>query len=1446
MNTFHIFLSSPSDCPAERAAIHQIVARLNGDPLLNRRTQIEVIAWDSDNGIPFDALESPQRSVDARLLRPEQCNLVIAIFRQRFGTPLPRSCGCKTDGQQFLSGTEYELHQAWDARRRGASQPEIYVYRWQVPTGSTPPDASQFEQLDAFFQNPPFRESIDNIGAYMGFVDTQDFAAQVKSHIRTALSQYQPGARKPFRVWLQDQAAQMTNAAGPRYTQAAHVDNDISHVFDWLLTRQAAISSFDKILADIYKYLPETSPFAQYKKVVEEIATHLRTAPTWKTLPDFARLRELIESLEIAAWEEQEKLEQAGKTNSTDHQAASNRFYQLGTNCISLRELLKDDVHFAEKRVLLMHGVAGQGKTHTLVHEINQILANGGIAIGVLGHMLTDSGSLLDAICDRLGWTGTPDQLLDELENQAARIGQRALIVVDALNETPNRKRWRSELINMVQMVQKRPHLALAISVREDYLTQVLPTLIKEDDAPWVAFEHPGFEGLEPEALAQYFAFFGVTAPVAPAIGELTNPLYAQLFVKSLLGRKFSHWQPSWLEVWQAWLERLEQEAKDKLELDDPSRPRPLHRTMRRLAQAMLDNDDFVITRNEAERIAHATTGRNDVISFLCSAGALLDWQDEDDEFIDFGYERLSNTFMAEQLLAKLFKGCSSQDKRLQTLRAALDVNGSLHPLVDFEDDEHPLTWHRAGLLGALCLAVPALTGTELPLLIQPVPDSDFWHERELTEAFTDSLYWRSKPTDFGVTEAELYALWKDRQNYYSREAETDDLVRFAMIPGHPLGMDYVLHPLLLQQESPGARDAIWSIHLPALWEQTDSNLRQLVVWASDAGLEGIASAVALPAARLLAWICTTSQRGLRRHAIQGLTRILVACPDCIAEFLPDFMAVNDAYVVEAVLVAVWGAVIDDKNPEVIAQAATLVYASQFPNKNARWCHVTIRHYARQIVETAFQRGHLQGIDLSVVQPPWRGDIDLDLVPDKQALAKLGKEHDLFTIIYSSTSKDFYRYKMGGNSGRPAFLSLPVPESNAPPRPFAVAGDNLGGHANPTVFDVPLMGRFVAWNCLALGWSAERFKGFDSGARTSGHSRIASEDRTERIGKKYQWISWYTLLAYMADNYQMRPDYDRQPLHYSSPAQLDLELFDPSRWLQITSKTHGRVSIDTNWKLASLPAWPTPELADMQHWIQSRSFDMSPLDLVSCVPPLPKSWGAGPWLRIAAEREWKTEFAPGHWALGRDFLADLWWQVYPMLIQTKDLSSLLARLQKKSIQTRMMGNGRIDSFRDWDTSLTQWPELEMDEDEGFCEANERGDNAWLPVAAKHLLGKCGHPDRRDEHAPVLLPTPSLFREWGLTLDLANRLVLHKGEVVFGLASGESGSEMLFARVEPLLALLKTAGYALVWIMHGERRAFQDLGGVKKDVSVWADYCGVGYLGENGFVRMGWVNKNIRT
>ncbi|GFM87761.1 hypothetical protein PSCICO_31600 [Pseudomonas cichorii] len=1444
MRTFRIFLSSPGDCEAERTAAFLVVESLNADPVIAQFARLEIVAWDWGPGVPFDALASPQVSVNSRMPVPEECDVYIGIFRCRFGSPIPINEFRKDDGTSFRSGSEYEFDRAWKARRLGAKTPEIYVYRLQDPDTTTC-DAEQLSLLNAFFDAAPFKAKGQWIGSLNRFQDTADFEGKLEGHLKVILSKSHPSAKLRLQEWLERKALQLEHDAGPRYTRATHVESDVRRVFNWLLVRSSAIEALDKILSEIWEEL-DAPEFESIKAAMQRIASCLRENWNRATPPDFDFIeRTLTRIAETAAQlEHATELDDSGETLSGNMDL--DKLQEIKSLAMAALRDLKKFLAFAQRRVLLLAGPAGQGKTHTLVHEVRSVLASGGIAIGALAQTLPDATDLRGALIKVWGYGESSfDELLDTLENAAAQSGQRALIVIDALNETPNRTRWKNELNGIVRDIVARPHLTLALSVRSDYRMHVLPELDPQQQ-PWVEHQHAGFAGIEPNALRAYFIHYGIKAPVAPLIGELSNPLYVQLLVKSLMGRTTpSHWLPSWLEVWGAWIERLEADARNRFTLD-PSRRQPVRRSLNKMAAAMIVSGKFNLLRSEADSIAHTTTGIEGLVGFLCSAGALMDRIEDDDDIVEFGFERLSDTFIADRLLHQLFEGKNDVAQKRGTLETALAPGGVLAALAAPGENHEPLASRRSGLLAALCLAVPKLAGVELPNLLPLEPDEDGWFtpDMELRMAVTDSMRWRCAPDEFAGGRGALWKMYRRRGAFFSGTDDLDELIRLALIPGHPFAMEHYLHRRLRRMRSPGARDACWTVKLISPWSNDGSNLSGLVRWAKDSDLAHVGDDLALAAVRILAWSCASSQQQLRESATCGLTRLLVACPSVLPRTLADFLPVNDDYVLESVLAATWGVLIDSRDRNSCMQAARQVYGAIFA-RGTPHCHLTIRHYARRIVEVACDRGWVDGIDRSIIEPPYKSSLPLALVPTKDSLRALDRSKGFGSILGSALGRDFFWYVMGATSGTKHFTSEPLPHSLEPVRFYCDEESQHGSRAPSGIFDIPLAARFVVWNCLQLGWTTERFNEFDTGPETQGYSRIERSGRTERIGKKYQWIGWQTMLAFLSDNYRMTSGSARTQRTYDTPHQIGyIEVFDPSRWLHVASHASYQSLNDTFWRMPCLPQWPMADDEDLQRWGDSEAFDLPAIDIINHVPPLPEHWGEGPWIRVAAENIWKRPAIPGMWPLGQEQDIDIWWQITPGLIQSADLPRLLEALELPEVQGELGSVGRIDLQSNSDVQLVEWPSLKGEFDTSLTDP-KFGYGAWLPVPWMQLAGECGDPDRSDEEGPVILPLPRVFRDWGLSLDLQHGVVRHDDTVVFGIVGRAMGEDALVARRDILMDLLTRHDMTLVWWLRGERKAVVRESLMDFDCRVWIDSHGVAFLAQDGRAQVAWLGRAAR-
>jgi hypothetical protein len=134
---FKIFLSSPGDVAEERRSAHRIIESvLPKLPSLRGKATFSAIAWDDPDGdIPLPAGLTPQDAINRGLAKPSDCDLTIVILWGRMGSPLPAEYR-KADGSAYLSGTEWEFEDAFNA-----DPASVFIYRRmtppQVKTGST-------------------------------------------------------------------------------------------------------------------------------------------------------------------------------------------------------------------------------------------------------------------------------------------------------------------------------------------------------------------------------------------------------------------------------------------------------------------------------------------------------------------------------------------------------------------------------------------------------------------------------------------------------------------------------------------------------------------------------------------------------------------------------------------------------------------------------------------------------------------------------------------------------------------------------------------------------------------------------------------------------------------------------------------------------------------------------------------------------------------------------------------------------------------------------------------------------------------------------------------------------------------------------------------------------------------------------------------------------------
>jgi WD40 repeat protein len=174
-----IFVSSPADVEHERAAVKDIVERLGREYLPYFRLQ--AVLWEEE------ALTA-DRTFQAGLTQPEDCEIVLVILWTRLGSPLPE------DPYRGMTGTEWEFVNAVEASARAGS-PEVLVYRKTAPklvditnAASAREAVEDRRRLEEFFREHFFNDDNTFRRAFRDFDSDAAFRALVETQLRKLLN----------------------------------------------------------------------------------------------------------------------------------------------------------------------------------------------------------------------------------------------------------------------------------------------------------------------------------------------------------------------------------------------------------------------------------------------------------------------------------------------------------------------------------------------------------------------------------------------------------------------------------------------------------------------------------------------------------------------------------------------------------------------------------------------------------------------------------------------------------------------------------------------------------------------------------------------------------------------------------------------------------------------------------------------------------------------------------------------------------------------------------------------------------------------------------------------------------------------------------------------------------------------------------------------------------
>ena len=688
--------------------------------------------------------------------------------------------------------------------------------------------------------------------------------------------------------------------------------------------------------------------------------------------------------------------------------------------------------------------------------------------------------------------------ILNEL---GERIDKPVTICIDALNESGNKGIWRTDLPSLVQAVQKMPYVKLIVSYRSGYERLVLGDAVRD----WLktdriaALHHDGFRDEGPEAVQDFLNHYSI--PFSPEYYlqyEMANPLFLTLFCETYDGSLVD------IEtIIDRIIDKADQDVQNSIGLDGNTQL--LKHLLKEFAKKRIASNRHGVKKEDVLKLQFwdlygISQIKLSYLTGLCRFGIISEYAIQDDEYYSISYNLFEDYICAKAIL-----------KQDRTKEETIKYIGETILGVSNEEINH----FNIGLFIATCSLFPEKYNEECTCLFSDIKDE--YDRVRLKEEYIRAFSWRKVS---GI-DPNSFLNFIDTNSIPTRTVFSL-LLECSAKCNHPLNARF-LHKLLYEMALP-QRDSLWSIFINEL-NSDEHRIVNLVLFLDKGGIiDTINEEASLLLAITFTWMLSSSNRFLRDKTSKALVELLKHRFNLSLKLLSLFDGVNDPYIVQRLYGVIFGACMKRKTEcktdfDALAQ---FVYHHVFcceqvyPDILMRdFARLIVERYAYEYPEDAFH------FDLSCIRPPYKSQeipsVEREALSEEYGSGIAQIERSMSPnyrgcgpVLYG----DFGRYVFEASVS--AFKNVDIP--------------NLYHYAL----------RFIKKD---LGYSDELFSAYDSSPKNSFRSRNDAK-KIERIGKKYEWIAYYNILARLSDTHLIH-EWDRDSC-FDGPWEPYVRDFDPT------------------------------------------------------------------------------------------------------------------------------------------------------------------------------------------------------------------------------------------------------------------------------------------------------------
>lgn len=756
-----------------------------------------------------------------------------------------------------------------------------------------------------------------------------------------------------------------------------------------------------------------------------------------------------------------------------------------------------------KSKVLVISGVAGVGKSQLFANAAEKNIKNGQYTVLLLGNSFLTNAAVAIQVPQQLQLDFNFEVLLHKFEALGEQSSSYMCILIDAINESPYKDIWKIGLLQIFEQVKKFNHIKIAVSVRDGYeklvFSDAIQDAIEQHDIPHIV--HTGFREESVEATLAFLNYYGISfLPSYYLQSEMTNPLFLTLFCKYYSGENFDMFT-----LFEKLIERADEEAQRAIGMSTTTRATQY--LVEEMADRRLASNTWGITKSDLLRLPFGETYglASYKIPFMVSlerSGLLITSIRQDNEVYFLGYNLLED-FVCAKLIVKLYP-------KKEDLISYVQYN-----LLKIEDGKIS-NYGNIDIFIVICSLYFDKYHVECIEDIVGVVSDEF-NKEDISRRYIESFLWRKASS----VDVQIFMDFVNN-HYVDRDIILRVFIENSIKENHPLNA-LLLHRVLLGKTL-ADRDHLWTTYINYL-SSDDERLYQLITYFDEGKmLDGLSNSNTELLLILFTWLLTSSNRILRDKASKASIELLKREFSLCVSTLQRFEAVNDPYVFQRLYGIIFGACMKrcESNRDAFRQLAEYVYHQIF-DQEVVYPDILLRDYARLILERwIFEAPDDHAfIDVSKIMPPY-SSFDIPVVQRQDYYQKEAKYNGFNSIVFSMGINHSDVPGMYGDFGRYTFQSaLESFES--------VDIVNLYHYAIQFIRD-------------ELHYSDELFGRYDCFRRS--YNRHETK-KIERIGKKYQWIALYNILARVSDRHLLKA-WSEPPYPYKGAWDPYVRDFDPT------------------------------------------------------------------------------------------------------------------------------------------------------------------------------------------------------------------------------------------------------------------------------------------------------------